>query len=429
MARSMISTILVTLALFAAGPPSDTLSFRIPADGGRVQLRAVLESLYRSVGVEPGDRFEDLGWSIDLSTALGRLQMKVFDRLAPGAITTTIEADGVIVRIDRKALASQVEAVFDRMQQWVDDAGAVPAGTRFGITVVTRDDPRAPLGVLPAGVTRVVVIVHGLDDPGWHWRDMAPALLDEGHVVLRFEYPNDQAVADSTDLMATEFALLRRRGVQHADIVAHSLGGLVARDLLTRKAYYHGDGTGGDRFPAVGRLVMIGTPNHGASIARLRGVTEVSELISRWISGQGHWLDTLADGAGEAGRDLLPESDFLRRLNARPHPDGTAYTIVAGRVSPVSQDEVQGMLDRLQRLAGDDAPVGLNGVSRALQAMVDGLGDGIVSISSARLEGVTDVVIAETDHLGLIVNVFPSDRTPPAIPIVLDRLAGVLSVP
>ena len=423
MDRSMISTIVVTLALFGAGPHSDTLSFRIPADGGRVNVREVLESMYRAAGVEPGDRFEDLDWSIDLGTTLGRLQMKVFDRIAPDAITTTIEPDGVTVRIDRAALASHLKDVFERMQQWVDDAMTVPADTRYGITVVTRDDPRAPLEALPAGVSRVVVIIHGLDDPGWHWRDMAPALLDEGHIVLRFEYPNDQAVSDSTDLMAMEFAVLRRRGVLHADIVAHSMGGLVARDLLTRKAYYHGDGTGGDRFPAVGRLVMIGTPNHGAPMARLRGVTEVGELISRWISGRGRWLDTLADGAGEAGRDLLPESEFLRRLNARAHPDDTAYTIVVGRVSPVSPDEVQRMLDRLQRLTGDASPVAMSGVSRALQAMVNGLGDGLVSIDSARLEGITDVVIAETDHLGLIVNVFRSDRRPPAISIVLDRLA------
>ena len=429
MAGSVISTILVTLGLLAAGSPPGTLTFRVPADGGRVHVRDVLESMYRAAGIEPGDRFEDLGWSIDVSTTLGRLQMKVFDRIAPDAITTRIEPDGVIVRIDREALASQVEAVFNRMQQWVDEAKAVPADTRFGITIVTRDDPRAPLEVLPAGVSRVVVIIHGLDDPGWLWRDLTPALLDDGHVVLRFEYPNDQAVADSTDLLAMEFALLRQRGVQQADIVAHSMGGLVARDLLTRKAYYHGDGTGGDRFPAVGRLVMIGTPNHGSSMARLRGVTEVGELISRWISGQGRWLDTLADGAGEAGRDLLPESVFLRRLNARPHPDGITYTIVAGRVSPVSRDEVQRMLDRLQRLAGDDSPVGLSGVSRALQAMVNGLGDGIVSINSARLEGVTDIVTVEADHIGLIANVLPSDRTPPAIPIVLDRLATVLSAP
>jgi len=423
MTRFVISTVLVTLGLLAAGPPADILTFRIPTDGGRVQVRDVLESMYRAAGVEPGDRFENLGWSIDVSTTLGRLQLKVFDRIAPDAITTRIEPEGVIVRIDREALASQVEAVFDRVQQWVDEATAVPGDTRFGITVVTRDDPRAPLEVLPAGVSRVVVIVHGLDDPGWLWRDMTPALLDEGHVVVRFEYPNDQAVADSTDLMAMEFASLRRRGVQQADIVAHSMGGLVARDLLTRKAYYHSDGTGGDRFPAVARLVMIGTPNHGAPIARLRGVTEVSEVISRWISGRGRWLDTLADGAGEAGRDLLPESEFLRRLNDRPHPEGTAYTIVAGRVSPVSREQVQRMLDRLQRLAGDDAPVGLSGVSRALQAMVNGLGDGVVSINSARLEGVTDVVTAEANHMGLIVNIFPSDRTPPAIPVVLDRLA------
>ena len=152
-------------------------------------------------------------------------------------------------------------------------------------------------------------------------------------------------------------------------------------------------------------------------------------MISRWISGQGKWLDALADGAGEAGRDLLPDSDFLRRLNTRPHPVGTTYTIIAGRLSPVSEAEVDAMLDRLRRLSGSDRSVGFRAASRALQAMVSGLGDGIVSTESARLKGVDDFVSVGADHIGLVVNVIESDDEPPAIPIVVERLSSSDSRP
>ena len=425
MARPLIAIVLATLGGLAGPSAAETLSIRIPLEDGRIQVRDVLESVCRAAGVEPADRFDDLPGSISVKTAVGRLQVKIFDRLAPDAIRTEIEPDAVVIHVDREAMAAQADEMMEGIERWLAESSTTSAGHRFGLTAVTLRDRRAPLDAVSlGGAQRVIVLVHGLDDPGWMWRDLAPALLDDGHVVLRFEYPNDQAIADSGDLLASEFAALHAGGVRQMDIVAHSMGGLVARDVLTRRAYYHGDGTGGDRFPAVDRLIMIGTPNHGSSMARLRGISEVRELVSRWISGQGRLLDALADGAGEAGQDLLPGSDFLRRLNARPHPTGTTYTIVAGRVSPVSPEEVATMMRRLEQLTGGHDTVKSRGASRALQAMVTGLGDGIVSISSARLKGVTDVVLVEANHIGLIVNVFPSAEIPPAIPIVLDRVAS-----
>ena len=400
---------------------AETITVRIPLEDGRFEVRDMLESMSRAAGMEVGDRFEALTWSIDVGTTLGRLQLKVFDRIAPDAVTTEIEPDAVVVRLDREAFAVQVEEMIDRVEQWAADS-TTPDDARFGMTVVNSDQPRAPLDTLVPGTSRAVVLVHGLDDPGWMWRDMAPVLREHGHVVLRFEYPNDQAISDSADMFALELAMLLRTGITHLDIVAHSMGGLVARDVLTRRAYYDSDGSGGKRFPEINRLIMIATPNHGAPLARLRGASEIGELISRWISDKGQWLDALADGAGEAGRDLIPDSEFLRRLNTRPHPVGTTYTIVAGQVSPVSVAEVDAMVDRLQRLSGNDGSVGFDAASRALQAMVSGLGDGIVSTESAHLKGVDDFVSVSADHIGLIFNVFPSDDVPPSIPIVIQRL-------
>ena len=385
MAGHLIGIALAAVLSLARIAGAETITLRIPLQDGRFEVRDMLESMSRAAGIDVGDRFEALTWSIDVGTTLGWLQLKVFDRIAPNAVTTEIEPDAVVVRVDREAFALQVEEIIDRVERWAAGS-ATPDNVPFGMTVITSDDPRAPLDTLPPGTSRAVMLVHGLDDPGWLWRDMAPALWGQGHVVLRFEYPNDQAISDSTDMLAMELAMLHRKGVRHVDIVAHSMGGLVCRDVLTRRAYYHSDGAGGDRLPRIGRLIMIGTPNHGAPIARLRGVSEFGELVSRWISGQGKWFDALADGAGEAGRDLLPDSEFLRRLS------------------------------------GNDGSVGFNAASRALQAMVNGLGDGLVSTQSARLEGVDDFVIVRADHIRLIVNVFPSNDVPPAMPIVLKRL-------
>src|SRR5690606_22566445 len=48
---------------------------------------------------------------------------------------------------------------------------------------------------------RVVLLVHGLDEPGDIWDDLTPALHEAGHTVVRFNYPNDQDPALSADAL------------------------------------------------------------------------------------------------------------------------------------------------------------------------------------------------------------------------------------
>ncbi|MHC4769255.1 MAG: esterase/lipase family protein [Planctomycetota bacterium] len=417
----------------AAGDEGKIVEIRIPLDDGQVRVRDVLEAICREAGIDPVGRFSAVTWTIDVGSPLGRLQVRLFERLAPGAITTDVQADAIIVRVDRKALAAQSDQLLSVVERWILDATAWgPTERRFGITVVTRADRRAPMTALRAGTHRAVVLVHGLDDPGWMWRDLCPRLLDAGHVVLRFEYPNDQPIADSADLLAASLQDLRTTGIVELDIVAHSMGGLVSRDVLTRTAYFNGDGSGQGRFPAVDRLIMLGTPNHGSAMVRLRGIAELREQVYRWFSGEWSWQDALDDGAGEAGRDLLPGSDFLRRLNGRPHPTHTSYTIVAGQLSPVSEEELATLAKRVKALARsmgmEDTP-GSRMATSMFQEAVRGVGDGVVSIESARLLGVNDMVLVEANHLSMIVNLLPSDSTPPAIPIVLEKLGTVTGFP
>lgn len=432
-----LSILALAAALLAAAPAGagerpygkaiqrsdDVEVIEVPLDHGRIRIRDLLEQVCLAAGVDPGERFATVDWSIDVGSFLGRLELTVVERLVPGAIRTRVLDDRLVIEVDRARLAASAGELIGRFEQWAGDAGGGGPPRAVGITAVTADDPRAPLAALPPGTAGAVVLVHGLDDPGWVWRDLAPALLAEGVTVLRFEYPDDQPIADSADLLAVDLAGLRDRGIERVSIVGHSMGGLVARDVLTRAAYYGGDGLGGERYPAVDRLVMLGTPNHGTPVARLRGVTEI---LSRVLSGKRSWRRSLDGGAGEAARDVLPGSDFLRRLNDRPGPRHTEYTIVAGRMSPIGEDELQGLVEWIEsaaEAAGYDAS-GAEHLRGLVAAAVRGLGDGIVSIESARLDGVDDTVIVEANHLGMVVNVFESESTPPAIPIVLERIAG-----
>lgn len=312
-----------------------------------------------------------------------------------------------------------------------------PAATQAGA-------PIEWCGVSPAFAmpAEVVVLVHGLDDPGTIWDELAPVLRDRGCALVRFEYANDGPIADAADELFCSLRTLHDAGVRHASLVCHSMGGLVARDTLTRRGYYAGNARGHTDLPDIDRLVMIGTPNNGSAWARLHFVTEARERLIRWWNSKDHNLRDLGrfdrDGEGQAGRDLLPDSDFLADLNARPTPVGVKITAIAGRmVSPADMK-----LEELLALPEVRDIIGVRSSWRLADAVEEisrGLGDGVVSVASAAPAWIGDVAIVDASHRlmlrhseikeavdALIDKDFdpePWSPVPSAVPIILDRLS------
>ncbi|MBS0537018.1 MAG: alpha/beta hydrolase [Proteobacteria bacterium] len=286
--------------------------------------------------------------------------------------------------------------------------------------------------------SHLVLLVHGLDEPGGMWNDLAPALFEHSFAVAKFDYPNDQHIADSADMLAAAIRGLASRGVKQVDIVAHSMGGLVSRDVLTRSAYYAGDGSAHDGFPAVSRFIVIGAPSAGSILAPLQPVSEMREHISRHLEGlsarDDGWLHSYADGNGEAAEDLAPDSAFLRDLRSRPNPHNVAITnIVSSLVTPAHQDDLLSLADQasgwLEKAGFEHRPP----MRQFVQEAISDVGDGLVSCSSAEWPGVTDTVRLCADHRGVVQRwrwldtVDPDcryhDRIPQGIPVILDRLS------
>jgi pimeloyl-ACP methyl ester carboxylesterase len=278
---------------------------------------------------------------------------------------------------------------------------------------------------------RVVLLIHGLDEPGRVWDDLAPALAAAGHRAARFDYPNDQPIADSADLLADTLRDLHGRGIRHIDLICHSKGGLVARDLLTRDAHYAGSGRDHADLPDVHRLIMLGTPNEGSHWARLQCISEAAEQVDRWVSDPNldprQLLGFLADGRGEAARDLFPGSAFLQDLNARPMPADVAVTAIIAVIGPASE-----------ACDGDASDAGatptVDRIAEFGRRASQRLGDGVVSVNSAAPAELEDVVYVRASHRGMVrasriegavrwAARAPIDA-PPAIPIILDRLAA-----
>jgi pimeloyl-ACP methyl ester carboxylesterase len=320
-----------------------------------------------------------------------------------------------VYRDEEKELRTQIrEAV---KEKFPEEAEAFSRW--FGLGRFEVDGEACASGAL-AG--KSVVLVHGLDDPGKVWRSLAPVLCERGFDVWLMEYPNDQPIRESAALLLEELKGLRKQGIERISIVAHSMGGLVSREMLTRleSAYAHSAEKG--IVPEVDTFIMVGTPNHGSALARFRAVMEVRDQLVRLTKGEASWLGGILDGAGEAKIDLLPGSRFLTELNQRPHPEGVDMLIIAGRVSPWSEDDIDRWVGERGRDASDDQQARVDELGAHLVSLTQGVGDGLVSVESTRLEGVEHRTVDGT-HLSMIRNLTEgSERIPPAVPIIVDRL-------
>ena len=267
-----------------------------------------------------------------------------------------------------------------------------------------------------------VVLVHGLDDPGQVWQNLAPDLVKADFNVWLMHYPNDQPIVESARFFFEALQGLKQGGIDRISIVAHSMGGLVSREMLTSSEIEYSASAKNRRVPEVVALIMVGTPNHGSQLARLRVFTEMRDQLARWTKGQANWLGGILDGAGEAKIDLLPGSRFLTELNARPHPAGVDMLIIAGMTSPWSESDINRWVSDLRQKVSDDNQKWVDELGQNMIALTDGLGDGLVTVESTRLAGVSHRTVDGT-HLSMIRNI-TSDcrRIPPAVPIIVERL-------
>jgi len=124
---------------------------------------------------------------------------------------------------------------------------------------------------VPEARSRVVVLVHGLCCSDLHWRrrghDHGAALardLGASAIYARFNSglhvsENGRALAEALETMVRNWPV----PVERLEIVAHSLGGLVARS-----ACQVAEGAGLAWRARLGHLVCLGTPHHGAPLER-----------------------------------------------------------------------------------------------------------------------------------------------------------------
>lgn len=412
-----------------ASAPLDPLRHTIPLPlkDGDVDLVELLAVTMDQADL-PGDllrKHATTSVRIDVSSFQGRASLVLLERMTSNVLHFERTDAQLKVHVNRlqlrrmsRDIRSQTRAL---VEQWFPEAAA-EASLGYGFRVHTAD---GAVGVLDDAKLpeHVVVTIHGLDEPGDVFDQFIPFANEHGYVVCNFLYPNDQGIGDSAKLFREHLARVRAAGASRVTIVAHSMGGLVSRQMLTHLKLYGGSGAGDDTHPTVVRLIMVGTPQHGSEMARLRLVIEARDQLARVLSGDGLLFGSVFDGAGEAQIDLLPKSAFLQKLNRRPNPKDVPYTIIAGKASPVTAEGIAAARVALKAALPKEANGEIDDIAESLQSVTEKLGDGVVSLKSSKLAGVDDYTVVARNHLtilhhsGLLRN---GDGT--ALPIILDRL-------
>ena len=317
---------------------------------------------------------------------------------------------GILQAAEGKTLRSQVLEVLE--ERFSEDFTALRG--EYGMRRFVPED-QGQTGEERVG--RRVILVHGLDDPGLIWRDLAPALAGQGFRVFIMSYPNDQPIRDSAKFFFRELEeFAAREGSAPVAIIAHSMGGLVTREMSPCPALGYAGAEEAGRVPPLSHFIMIGTPNHGSVFSRLRLLTELRDQMVVGAERGFHWLRPIVDGLGEAAGDLYPGSEFLTTLNSRPLPNAGRMLAIAGVMSPYPPEEAA------RKGWGDVQPP--PNLEAFAAKMADRVGDGLVPVESVRLPGVPLVQVRGT-HVTIIRNLGGKrGHVPSAIPVVLAELEG-----
>lgn len=244
---------------------------------------------------------------------------------------------------------------------------------------------------------RLVVLIHGLDEPGFIWKDLKVAFAKSKIDFVEFCYPNDQPIMDSTRFLAENIQTLGKLGVQELILVGHSMGGLVARAFVSLPEIDYSSHHARGQYPNISSLIQVGTPNQGSDWARLRVFLEIRDHSKQILEGDWKWWKILADGAGEAKIDLLPNSDFLKNLNLQKIPPSIHVCLIAGHWNIGTNDPIQDWVNHF--------------------------GDGVVSVSSVWIEGQQNRHLLSGNHISLLRNyLWNHQGTPAAISIIIETI-------
>ena len=256
---------------------------------------------------------------------------------------------------------------------------ATPMTLRYRHQALLWGTPAAPAS-LEGATPKVLVLMHGLcmNDLQWspqsdagHSSDHGVALAQaQGYTPVYLRYNTGLHISDNGAALAAQLAQLVHHWpvpVEEISIVAHSMGGLVARSAVHWAKTPGPANAGADWLAVLKNIVFLGTPHHGAPLERA-----------------GNWVDVVLGGMPLLGPFTKPFAKLGQLRSAG---------ITDLRFGNVCAADWHGM-DRFKRQPDQRTPVPLPEgvacftvaatVAAARSPLVERLvGDGLVPLDSA----------------------------------------------
>lgn len=401
----------------AVDDESGITTVTVPAENGAVAWSDVIKALARSGRLDDSVLQVLPDGQIDLNDPRGRLGLIGLNLVLPAEISISVvrgdptAEPSLKITIDEPGLERRARDIQRRIRERAIADGA--AADKYGLTLDERWQQ--------AGTDRpVVLIIHGYNSSAAALSELQAAVREAGHPVAVFTYPNDGPLDESAELLSAE---LREFAKEHpgrdVSIVAHSMGGLVARALIEDPELDPGN---------VRRLIMVATPNHGSQLACFPSGLDAGEHLATRPEGglPGLFREAAADGLNESCLDMRPGSEFLEQLNARERNADVRYSLLIGTGGPLTDESLAEIRRILDSAAAENPLAQL--LRPRLREPLDDLdevlvdeGDGAVAVKRARLEGVDDTQLLEFSHL-TITRAFDTPTGQALLEAIITRL-------
>lgn len=151
-----------------------------------------------------------------------------------------------------------------------------------------------------------LVLVYGIGGSPQDWRYLIENFDRTRHQLWFFHYPSGMRLDRVSLALAGGLRVLRQRyGFEQMHLVAHSMGGLVARTALNEAVAREGENF-------IPRFVSISTPWGGHKAAE-SGIRHLKKPVPSWL-------------------DVAPNSPFLTQLYATPLPQGSRHHLIYGSI-------------------------------------------------------------------------------------------------
>lgn len=366
------------------------LVITVPARQGHLYWRDVLRGLARAGGLDEEEAVA--GWGeqgVLLEDRATRSLFAAGSAVLPDVKLRVVpepDTGGAALRIILER--GETVAKILRVKRWIRQQVGDP-DEPFGL----QWPPESP----PLAAERpLVILLHGFNSSATRMQPLQTYLLERSYLTGIFRYPNDGPIRDSAAQFSRELQRVERQFPGRSImIVAHSMGGLVAREALEDPALAPRQ---------VKRLVQVCTPNQGTQWARVPVGMEPWEF---WRDGHelslASWKQSIADGLNEARSDLHPDSEFLRQLQARGPNPTVDYRLILGTGGPLEAEAADRwrlqiltalQTHRIGRLMAPKVQDFLSDFSEVQR----GHGDGIVAVERGWLPTASEITLLPIPH-------------------------------